>query len=507
MIVRVLRSCVIDAPVDIVWPLLRDFNSHARWHPAIAASHIEGGEPPDHVGAVRAFRLRDGGFLREQLIALSDRDMSLSYCLLEAPVRLDGYVATMRLRRVTEGERTFLQWQSRFDSSAGEADALARLVGETIYEVGMAALQARLRRATGALVPAPRPVVPPPSSPLTDVERSGARPLPVLAALQTNAIVIERHGGPEVLIPRRVDVPPPGPGEVRLRHLAIGVNMVDLHGRAGDFGLDILPAIPGMEAAGVVLDVGPGVTHLAAGDPVVYACSPPGAYAEARTMPASMVVLLPPDIAPETAAAVFLKGITADLLLHDVHPLRAGESVLVHAAAGGLGLLLCGWARALGARVIGVVSSDAKAEAAIDAGAAHAVVGGRQDVAAAVRELTGGRGIDVVYDGIGQASFEISLASLARRGHLVSHGQVSGPVGLRDIDSLATKSVRLSRPNFLHFTETAEDLRRRADRLFEALRQGQVRPRIDRRLPLSDAAAAHRRLESRQNIGSIVLIP
>ncbi len=505
MIVRVLRSCVIAAPVDAVWPLLRDFNSHDQWHPAVAASHIEGGEPPDHVGAVRAFRLRDGGFLREQLIALSDRDMSLTYCLLEAPVRLDGYVATMRLRRVTEGERTFLQWQSRFDVPPDEAETLTRLIGETIYEVGMAALQARLRRAPGGSAAAPALL--PPSVPDVDATRSEPRPAISSGPLQATAMVIERYGGPEVLTPRLVDVPPPGAGEIRLRHLAIGVNMVDLHGRAGDFGLDLLPAIPGMEAAGVVIDVGPGVAHLAAGDRVVYACSPPGAYAQARTMPAAMVIRLPSDIAPETAAAVFLKGITAELLLHDVHPLRAGETVLVHAAAGGLGLLLCGWGRALGASVIGVVSSEAKAEAAIGAGATHAIVGGRQDVAAAVRELTGGRGVDVVYDGIGRATFEASLASLARRGHFVSHGQVSGPVGPRDIDSLATKSVRLSRPNFVHFTETADALRLRADRLFEALRQGQVRPVIDQRLPLSDAAAAHRRLEARQNIGSIILEP
>ncbi len=503
MIVRVARSCVIDAPVETVWRLLRDFNSHADWHPAVAASHIEGGEPPDHVGAVRAFRLRDRGLLREQLIALSDRDMSLTTCLLDAPIRLDGYVATMRLRRVTEGERTFLQWQSRFDAPPDEAETLTRLVGETIYEVGMAALQARLRRTPSG--PAPEPL--PPSAPGVHATRSEPRPAVSSGPLQATAIVIERHGGPEVLIPRRIDVPPPGAGEVRLRHLAIGVNMVDLHGRAGDFGLDLLPAIPGMEAAGVVIDVGPGVAHLAAGDPVVYACPPPGAYAEARTMSSAMVLRLPSDIAPETAAAVFLKGITADLLLHDVHPLRAGEAVLVHAAAGGLGLLLCGWARALGASVIGVVSSDAKADAAIDAGATHAIVGSRQDVAAAVRELTGGRGVDIVYDGIGRATFEASLASLARRGHLVSYGQVSGPVGPRDIDGLAAKSVRLSRPNFLHFTEAADELRLRSDRLFEALRQGKLRPTIDRRFPLRDAAAAHRRLEARQNIGSIVLVP
>lgn len=504
MTTRVARSCVIDAPAGVVWRLLRDFNSHADWHPAVAASHIEFGEPPDLVGAVRAFRLTDGGVLREQLIALSDRDMSLTYCLLEAPIRLDGYVATLRLRPVTDGDRTFLNWESRFEAPAAEADGLARLVGDTIYAAGMAALRSRLgrtRMSSTRHLPTAEP------RPRSLDARSDRHPVALDGTFQATAIVVERYGGPEVLLPRLVEVPPPGPGDVRLRHLAIGVNMVDLHGRAGDFGLVPLPATPGMEAAGIVIDVGGGVVHLAAGDRVVYACAPHGAYAEARTMASGLVIRLPPDIAFDVGAAVFLKGIMADALLHDVHPLRAGETVLVHAAAGGLGVLLSSWARALGAIVIGAVSSDAKAVAAREAGCAHVIVTTRQDVAATVHDVTQGRGVDVVFDGTGQASFDGSFAALGRRGHLVSYGQVSGPVGHRDIDRLVSKSVRLSRPNFLHFTETAEDLHRRADRLFAAVRQGTVRPVIDQRVPLRDAASAHRLLSARKNIGSVVLVP
>ncbi len=505
MTTRVARSCVIDAPAGVVWHLLRDFNSHADWHPSIAESHIEAGDPPDLVGAVRAFRLADGGFLREQLIALSDRDMSLTYCLLEAPLRLDGYVATLRLRPITDGDRTFVQWESRFDAPAAEADGLVRLVGDTIYAAGLEALRSRLGRHRIASTIHPSTPEPRPSSPADD--RPDRPPAAVDGAFEATAIVVERYGGPEVLLPRLVKVPSPGPGEVRLRHLAIGVNMVDLHGRAGDFGLAPLPATPGMEAAGIVIDVGRGVGHLAAGDRVVYACAPHGAYAEARTMPSALVIRLPSDIAPDVGASVFLKGIMADALLHDVHPLRAGETLLVHAAAGGLGLLLCGWARALGATVIGAVSSDAKAPAASAAGCAHVIVTARQDVAATIQELTRGRGVDAVFDGTGQASFDASLAALGRRGHLISYGQVSGPVGHRDIDRLVSKSVRLSRPNFLHFTETAEDLHLRADRLFAALRQGTVRPAIDQILPLRDAPSAHRLLAARKNIGSVVLVP
>ncbi len=505
MTIQVSRSCIVDAPIDIVWRLLRDFNSHVDWHPAIALSQIEAGEPSDHVSAVRAFRLKSGGYLREQLIAMSDCDCSLTYCLLEAPLRLDGYVATMRLRRITDGERTFLQWQSRFDAPIEQASALTQLVGETIYEAGMAALRARLGRRPSTSA---QPVAVRPQEATRPIERtaSSSRP-PTVAPMDAAAIVVERHGGPDVLLPRRVPVPPPGPREVRIRHLAIGVNMVDVHGRAGDFGLGPLPAVPGMEAAGIVLDVGPAVTHLKAGDRVVYAGRPPGAYAALRTLPADIAIPLPPDIDARQAAATFLKGVTADLLLHDVHTLREGETILVHAAAGGLGLILCGWARTLGATVIGVVSSDRKVDAAADAGCAAVIVSSREDVAQAVHELTRGRGVDVVFDAIGRDTFETSLGSLASRGHLVSFGQVSGPVGARDIDALAARSIRLSRPNFADYTASREALGARADRLFGVLRSGTIRPRIDSEWPLSRAADAHRRLQSRETIGSVLLLP
>ncbi len=507
MTIHVMRSCIVDAPVDAVWRLLRDFNGHVDWHPAIASSQIEAGEPPDHVGAVRAFRLKSGGYLREQLIALSDRDCSLTYCLLEAPLRLEGYVATMRLRCVTDGERTFLQWQSRFDAPLEQATELTRLVSEAIYDVGMAALQARLGRGL------PTPAV---AQPVVARQHEATRPLEARASvsryaapgpLDAFAMMVERHGDPDVLVPRRVRVPPAGPGEVRLRHVAIGVNMVDVHGRAAGFGLGPLPAVPGMEAAGITLDVGPGVTHLAAGDRVVYAGRPPGAYAAARTLPANIVIPLPSDIDERVAAATFLKGVMVDLLLRDVHGLRKGETVLVHAAAGGLGLILGGWARALGAIVIGVVSSDRKVDAAVDAGCAAVIVSSREDVAHSVRELTRGRGVDVVFDAIGRETFETSLASLAPRGHLVSFGQVSGPLGARDLDALAARSIRLSRPNFANYTGSYEVLGARADRLFGVLRSGTIRPAIDSEWPLSCAADAHRRLQSRETIGSVLLLP
>ena len=502
-VVSLSRSAVIDAPIEAVWHLLRDFNSHAAWHPAIAESRIEAGEPGDLVGAVRAFRLNDGSFLRERLIALSDRNRELTYCLLGGPLPLDDYVATMRLRPVTEGDRTFVQWESRFRPPPERADELKRLVAEDIYEAGFGALRRHFGRPVSqpAAQPAPR------SSPAVETVVTGATPSAADGAVESAAVIVERYGGPEVMRPIAMRVPPPGAGEARLRHAAIGVNFIDVYCRTGFFSLLQPPGIPGMEAAGTIIDVGPGVTHLAPGDRVVYACEPIGAYAAIRTMPAAALVPLPADIGDEAAAAIFLKGLAAEFLLHTVRPIAPGDVVLVHAAAGGTGLLLCQWARALGADVIGTVSSEEKAERALAAGCARAIIYTQQDFVAEVLRLTQGRGADVIYDGVGAATFGRSLEALAVRGHLISFGQASGPVGEWDVGAMAAKSATISRPNFAHYTGDPEELRGRAAHLFDAIRRGDIRAIIDSRLPLAEAAAAHRRLESRENVGSIVLLP
>jgi NADPH:quinone reductase-like Zn-dependent oxidoreductase/uncharacterized protein YndB with AHSA1/START domain len=504
-VVRLSRSTVIDAPIDAVWRLLRDFNSHATWHPAIAESRIEAGEAGDTVGSVRAFRLADGSMLREQLVALSDRDHELTYCLIEAPIPLVEYVASMRLRPVTDGDRTLLIWESRFRPPAERAEALSRLVGEGIYEAGFVALRARFGQPAPrpSSAPLPRPAPPP----IEVVPLRAAATAAAAGEIESRAIVVERYGGPEVMSSAMVRVPPPGPGEVRLRQAAIGVNFIDVYCRTGFLKLLKPPGVPGMEAAAAVIDVGPGVTHLRAGDRVAYACEPVGAYAEYRTMDATLLVPIPDDIDDATAAAIFLKGLAVEFLIHRVHPVKAGDTVLVHAAAGGMGLLFCQWASALGAHVIGTVSSDVKAARVLGAGAERAIVYTREDFVTGVLQLTGGRGVDVVYDGVGSDTFGRSLEALAVRGHLISFGQASGPVGSWDVGAMAAKSATVSRPNFGHYTSDPDELRGMAARLFDALRRGIIAPTIDRRLPLAEAPAAHRRLESRENIGAIVLTP
>ncbi len=486
--VTVSRSTVIDAPVAAVWEILRDFNGHDRWHPAVERSDLEAGKRTDEVGAVRNFVLTSGERLREQLLAISDKDRSLRYTIVESEVPLTDYVAELSLKPVTDGDRTFWSWSSRFQAPAGREGELAKLVAEGVYEAGFEAVRARVERQPGV---------------------SGAPPRATATngALDGTALVIDRYGGPEVLRAAPISVPPPGPGEVRIRQTAIGVNYIDVYCRTGYFDLVTPPGALGMEAAGVVHDVGPGVRHLSPGQRVAYACPPVGAYATLRTIDAALVVPLPDGIDDETAAAGLLKGMTAEFLLHRVHPLRRGETVLVYAPAGGVGRLLCQWANYLGATVIGATSSEEKARIARAAGAHHVVLPGAASLEEQVRSLTKGRGADLIFDAVGRDSFAHSVAALATCGHLVSYGQASGPIGDWDIGSLANNSATVSRPNFAHYTDTPEKVAAITERLFDAIARRIVTVEIGQRFPLAAAADAHRALEGRRTTASTILVP
>ena len=486
--VHLHRSSVIEAPAEAVWAILGDFNGHAAWHPAVADSVLEEGAAGDQVGAVRNFRLTDGGRIREQLLSHSAREMSFSYCILEAPAPLNHYVASMRLRPVTSGDACFVEWRASFDPPAAERARLAAFVQDEIMGAGLQALR---RAVAGSAKPAAAP----------------AASQAVQGGVQASAIVLLRHGGPEAMQLQRVRVPDPGPGEVRLRHTAIGVNFIDVYCRRGSFTLVPPGGVLGMEAAGIVEAVGQGVSHVSPGDRVGYACAPPGAYATQRTMPAALLVKLPPALSDVAAAALLLKGITASFLLHEVHAVQPGDTVLIHAAAGGVGQILCRWATALGAAVIGVTSSEAKAAIARQAGCAHVVVTAQEDFAEAVLRLTDGKGVQVVYDAVGRDTFEGSLRCLAPRGHLVSFGQASGDVGAQSIDRLASRSVTLSRPNYGHYTDTPARLGVQTARLFAALRDGHVLAERPTLFPLAEAGAAHAALEGRRTTGALVLVP
>lgn len=515
--VRVVQSAVINVPIDDVWRMLRDFNSHALWHPAIAKSEIEDGHPADMVGAVRAFSLADGGRLREQLLRLNDRDHELTYCLLEAPLPLYGYVAKIKLRPVTDTGQTYWQWESTFTTPSDQQATLSDLVANGIYQAGIRALESYLRNPPSPS-PAPAPVLQAPqASRQSTRETSGQAPAanaPSFAGqpatdasgtLTADAIVMDHHGGPEVLQLRQVKVPAPGPGQVRIRQSFAGVNFIDVYCRTGYFDLLKPPGIPGMEAAGTVESVGPGVSHLSPGDRVAYACGPVGAYASCRTMDAELVVRIPDWFADDIAAAGLLKGVSAGFLLHDVHAVQPGQHVVIHAAAGGVGSLLVQWARAIGADVIATVSNHDKARRASQLGAHDLIIGRGPEFVEAVMDITGGKGADVIYDAIGRDSFDWSIAALAIRGHLVSFGQASGPIGEKDIGALASKSVTLSRPNYGHYTATRPQMQTQSERLFDALHRGILRIGPPTVYQLADVARAHADLENSRTTGSMVL--
>ncbi|HET7775565.1 MAG TPA: quinone oxidoreductase [Azospira sp.] len=323
----------------------------------------------------------------------------------------------------------------------------------------------------------------------------------------THAIRFHQTGGPEVLRWEEVSVAAPGPGEARVKHGAVGLNFIDTYHRTGLYPVP-LPSGIGLEGAGTVEAVGPGVTGVAPGDRVAYAGGPLGAYSEARLIPADRLVKLPDNISFTTGAAMMLQGLTAAYLLRRTYPVQAGDTVLIHAAAGGVGLIACQWAKALGATVIGTVSTEAKAALAQAHGCDHPILYTRENFAQRVREITGGAGVPVVYDGIGKDTFAGSLDSLRPRGLMVSFGNASGPVGLIDPLILSQKgSLFFTRPTLMHYTAQRADLDALAGELLAMVGSGRVKIEVNQTFALQEAAAAHIALESRQTTGSTVLVP
>ena len=323
----------------------------------------------------------------------------------------------------------------------------------------------------------------------------------------SHAIRIHETGGPEVLSWENIEVSDPGPGQVRLRQTACGLNFIDVYMRTGLYPVPELPATLGMEAAGVVESIGDGVKNLLPGDRVAYPMTL-GGYAEMRLIDASKVIKLPDSIADQTAAAMMLKGLTAHYLLFRTYPVKAGDSILVYAAAGGVGLLLCQWAKHLGATVIGCVGSKEKADLAIAHGCDHPIFYREEDIAERVRDLTNGEGVAAVYDSVGQATFEASLDSLRPFGVLATFGNTSGKVKTFDPNILAPKgSLYVTRPTLATHTATRELLVEGANRLIDVVSKGIVKINVNQTYPLAETAQAHRDLEARKTTGSTVLLP
>ncbi|QRM18755.1 NADPH:quinone reductase [Dechloromonas sp. TW-R-39-2] len=322
-----------------------------------------------------------------------------------------------------------------------------------------------------------------------------------------HAIRLNKTGGPEVLAWETVDLPSPAAGEATVRHHAVGLNFIDTYHRTGLYPL-ALPSGIGLEGAGVVEAVGAGVTEVKVGDRVAYAGGPVGAYAEVRNIPAHRLLQLPASIAFNTAAAMMLQGLTTAYLLRRTYRVQAGDAVLIHAAAGGVGLIACQWAKALGATVIGTVGSTAKADIARAHGCDHVINYSSEDFVARVREITGGEGVPVVYDGVGKDTFMGSLDSLRPMGLLVSYGNASGPVDPLDLLLLSQKgSLFVTRPTLMNYTAKRADLEALGAELFEVVASGKVRIEVNQSYALKDAIQAHRDLEARKTTGSTILIP
>lgn len=322
----------------------------------------------------------------------------------------------------------------------------------------------------------------------------------------SKAIRFYEIGGPEVLKLETVEIGEPGPGQARVRHSYVAVNFIDIYFRTGQYPLQ-LPNGIGSDAVGVVEAVGPGVTDIRVGDRVGYLIGPQGAYADVRIMPADVLIPLPDGVSDRTASTLMMKGMTAQYLFRQVYPLKGGETILYHAAAGGVGLIACQWAKALGVTMIGVVSSDAKAETAKAHGCTHTIVSTREDIAKRVRELTDGKGVPVVYDSVGKDTLMASLDSLQPRGVLVSNGTSSGLVVIDSRVLAAKGSLWVTRPAIMHYIQPRAHMLDMAKELFELVRAGKIVGEPKQTFALEDAAEAHRALESRSTSGATVLIP
>jgi NADPH2:quinone reductase len=323
-----------------------------------------------------------------------------------------------------------------------------------------------------------------------------------------SAIRVHEHGGPDVLRWETVDIPAPGAGEIHVRHTAIGLNFIDIYYRSGLYSPPGLPFTPGSEAAGVVVAVGDDVADLHPGDRIAYGSAGLGAYSEERIVAADRVLRIPDAIDDETAAAMMLKGMTAQYLLRRTYRVKSGDTILIHAAAGGVGKIVCQWAKHIGATVIGTVGSEEKAEQARQLGCDHPIIYTQEDFVARTREITNGIGVDVVYDSVGATTFLKSLDCLRPLGMMVSFGQSSGPIAPFDVSLLAQKGcLFLTRPNLFAYTSTRDELVATAQELFDVVGPGNVQIEIGQRFPLQEAAAAQQALEERRTTGSTVLLP
>jgi NADPH:quinone reductase-like Zn-dependent oxidoreductase len=494
MKINIIRSAVIDAPIDRVWAVLRDFNSHEQWHPAVTGSRMENDFDGDVVGGVRKFRLTDGAEIREQLLRHSDREYSFTYCILDSPLPLFDYMAAVRLKPVTDGDQTFWDWRAQFHAPDDQAAELENLVARQICEEGFMGLRSFLAGQTARPLPASAETAATDAGPVYD------------ELLPSRALVVEAAGGPEAMSLKNVTVSAPDPQQVRIRQTAIAVNYLDLkHCRGISENFD-LPDTPGMEGVGEIVDAGRQVNGLFPGDRVAYISRTPGAYAGIRCIDADLCIPLPDGVS-DNEASILLKGITAGLLLSRVFRAAPGATILIEAVSGGVGHLLSQWAKSMDLTVIGTVSTTEKARFSRECGCDYPIVlADDSPLAADVMRITNGRGVDYWVHSSGARGLDTALACLARCGHCAVIGDRDGqPISL-DMNGLKQRSLTVSAPVCFDYIDDRTYLQRLAHQFFAKIQSRIIMPAIEA-FPLSQAAEAHNRIESRQNMGAVVLTP
>lgn len=494
MRVIVIRSAVIGAPIERVWAVLRDFNSHHQWHPAVACSQIENDLDGDVVGAVRRYSLVDGAEMREQLLHHSDRDYTITYSILDSSLPLLDYVTTVHLKPVTDGNQTFWHWRSQFRALAERASELEDMVGQQVYEAGFTGMGTFLAEQA-------KPFQQQSDKTEMVVAKSSAG-----EHMPSKAVVVTATGGPEVMHLRNVMVPAPAPQQVRIRQTAIAVNYLDLKHRCGistDFDL---PGTLGVEGVGEIIDVGDQVYGLFQGDRVAYMNQTPGAYTEIRCIDADACIPLPDGLSNINASMLF-KGVTAGLLLSRVFAAAQGESIMIQSVSGGLGHILSQWARSMGLTVIGTVSTAEKAKFSRDHGCDHPlVVADDKPLVGQVMRITNGRGVDYWVQSNGAHGFDDAIACLSRCGRCAVIGNRDGQSIPLDVNMLKQRSLTVSAPACFDYFDDRSYLQRIAHQLFAKIQSRTIIPAIEK-FPLSQATEAHNRFEGRQTMGAVVLIP
>ena len=491
----IIRSAVIEAPVDRVWALLRDFSGWQSWHPSVTRSQMENDFDGDAVGSVRRLGLTDGVEIREQLLCCNDRDTSFTTGILDAPLPLFDYVSTVQLRPVTDGNHTFWHWRTHFRAPDGRCPELEVRIGQELCEGGFTGMRQFLAEQEA---PARAP---------TAATASLMPPRPVGAHLPSAAIVVAATGGPEVMSLKQMSVPPPKARQVRIRQTAVAVNTLDIRQRTGATSAFELPGTPGVEGVGEVIDVGTQVHGLFAGERVAYLSSQPGAYCEIRCIDADFCLPLPDGLSDIEASAL-LKGVTAGLLLGRVFKTAPGAWILIPSVAGGLGHLLSQWARALEMTVIGTVYTTEQARFSREHGCGHPILlTDPNRLAAGVMRLTNGRGVDCwVHDNNGGVGLDTAVSCLARRGQIaVIESLNEQPLGV-NVNDLKRRSLTLSAPVGFDFFVDRPYFQRLAHHLFTMIQHHTVTP-VFNRFPLGQAAEAHRHAIDREHMGSVVLIP